>query len=384
MRKILSGIIVIAFYSFVNAQAPTKAIDEAMVLQDYEKAITLAKSCYENDTTEIECLSKLASASYRSGDQANAKKYLHLLEKSDSTEVEVFIQLASIYEQQLQNAKAIKYYSIVNKMLPENPIYFRKNANLYRSYGEKAEAFRLYAIANKLNPRDVLALKGLAELTLSNGQFSMADSIIRTSLVLDSMNINMNYLMARSKYKQKQYDSVTLVFHRIRGHVDLNSYYNKMLGYAYLQIDSVDFAINKLRLALVDEEDSEKLHYYLATAYEKKENMEGAMEHYEKAVEYAISPDLDLYHRNVGRLASKENDLKKAIDAYKDAYKYSEDPVLLYYLATSSDLYYKDKNIAIRYYTKYLASDSKHSEYIEYAKKRNRYLKELAHQKTKG
>lgn len=313
-----------------------------------------------------------------SSDCQNLPSYIR---KKDSTNTDVYVQLARIYEQQQQLSRAIKYYTILNKMHPNNPLYYRKNANLYKGYGDKLKAFQLYSKANKLNPRDVLTLKGLAELSIGNDQLLMADSLIHVALELDSMDIGINYLSARSKYKQKQYHEVTEVFDRIRGQVDLNSYYNKMLGYAYLQIDSVDLAISKFQLALVDDRSPEKLHYYLATAYEKRENMVGAMEHYEKAVESGISPDLDLYHRNVGRLALKANKHKLAIAAYKDAYKYGEDPVVLYYLAAASDNYYKDKSIAIGYYKKYLKSTHNHKEYKDYAAKRVRYLKESLHQK---
>ena len=109
--------------------------------------------------------------------------------------------------------------------------------------------------------------------------------MINIGLELDSMNINLNYLSAKAKYRQKEYGDVIKVFDRIRGQVDLSPYHNKMLGYSYLQIDSVDLAINKLQLSLVDDEESEKLHYYLATAYEKKGNMEGA-----QAVSYTHPP----------------------------------------------------------------------------------------------
>jgi len=94
-----------------------------------------------------------------------------------------------------------------------------------------------------------LSLKGLAELALANRQPFLADSLVGVALDLDSMNISINYLQAKVKYKQKNYAEVISVFDRIRGKVDLNSYYNKMLGYAYLQVDSVDLAISKLQLA---------------------------------------------------------------------------------------------------------------------------------------
>lgn len=380
MKQMYTLIFMILLAVSAMAQDVSDDMRAAFANQDYQKAISLSQSCYEADSNNIECLKILGTAANKSGDQAKAKQYLHILEKKDTTDIDVFVQLASIYEQQVQNARAIKYYSILNKRMPDNPLYFRKNANLYKGYGDKLEAFRLYARANKLNPRDVLTLKGLAELALSNDQPEMADSLINECLALDSMNIAMNYLLARSKYKQKEYGEVINVFNRIRGQVDHNSYYNKMQGYAYLQIDSVDLAITKFQLALVDEDDSEKLHYYLATAYEKKNNIEGALEHYDKAVKCAISPDLDLYHRNVGRLANKEKKYQKAIKAYQDAYKYSEDPVILYYLAAASDNYYKDKSIAINYYKKYIKSAHQHAEYKDYARKRVRYLKEVNHQ----
>ncbi len=344
------------------------------------KSILLAEECLAMDSTEIQCIQIIANASNRLGDQAKAKEYYHKLEKIDSSDINAYIQLASIYEQQLRIPRAIKYYSILNRLLPENPIYFRKNAKLYKSVNDNKEAFHLYAKANKLNPRDVLALKGLAELCVANNQMDLADSLIRVGLDIDTENISMYYILARSKYKQKQYDSVTLILEGLRSQVDLDSYYNKLLGFSYLQIDSIDLAIRKLRLALVTEEQSEKLHFYLATAYEKKGEISGALEHYKKAVEYGRSPDLDMYHRNTARIANKEKKYQLAIAHYKDAYKYGKDPIVLYYLAAICDTYYKDKSIAINYYNKYIKSGHSHEEYRDYAKNRSRYLKEQLHQ----
>lgn len=374
-------ILSLLFHSFSsNGQNEIATAQANYADGNYIAALASAELSYSKDSTDLKCLNIIADASNKLGDQAKAKKYYHKLEKLDSSNVSIYVQLASIYEQQLRTPRAIKYYTILNKLLPDNPIYFRKNAKLYRSAGDIQEAFRLYAAANKLNPRDVLTIKGMAELCIGNNQMEMADSLIREGLQIDAENISMSYILAKSKYKQKQYDSVTLVLEGLRGQIDLNSYYNKLLGYSYLQIDSVDLAIQKLQLALVDDEESEKLHYYLATAFEKKNEMEGALVHFEKAVEFGKSHDLDIYHRNAARLANKEKQYKKAIAHYKDAYKYGNDPVVLYYLAAICDTYYKDKSIAVSYYQKYIKSKHPHKEYQDYAVKRRRYLKELMHQ----
>lgn len=380
MLRTILIIFVIFNVSIVVSQSEASEAEITFMTGDYVSALSTAENCLLIDSSDIDCINIAANASNILGDQAKAKKYYHKLEKLDSTNLNTFIQLASIYEQQQRLPRAIKYYSILNKLAPENPVYFRKNAKLYNAVNDKIESFRLYAIANKLNPRDILTLKGLSELCVANDQMEMADSLIRVGLNIDPENISMYYILARSKYKQKQYDSVTLILEGLRDQIDLDSYYNKLLGFSYLQIDSVDLAIQKLRLALVDDEQSEKLHYYLATAYEKQGELNGALEHYELAVKFGRSPDLDMYHRNTARLANSEKKYKKAIEHYKDAYKYGKDPVVLYYLATICDIYYKDKSIAINYYKKYLKSGHTYEEYLEYAKNRSMYLKEIQHQ----
>ncbi len=366
--------------SSIEGQLDSSKAESEYQNGNYQQAISQAEQCIAEDSTNIACIEIIANASNKLGDQAKAKEYYHKLEKIDSSNTNAFIQLATIYEQQQRVPRAIKYYSLLNKMLPDNPVYYRKNAKLHKAINDNKKAFQLYAKANKLNSRDILTLKGLAELCVANNQMILADSLIQCGLDIDAENISMYYILARSKYKQRQYDSVTVILEGLRGQIDLNSYYNKLLGYSYLQIDSIDLAIQKLRLALVDEEESEKLHFYLASAYEKKEDIDGALEHYERAVKFARSPDLDMYHRNTARLANKEKKYKKAIAHYRDAYKYGEDPAILYYLATICDTYYKDKSIAINYYKRYLKSGHSNSEYREYAKNRSRYLKEVQHQ----
>jgi len=161
--------------------------------------------------------------------------------------------------------------------------------------------------------------------------------------------------------------------------VDLNSYYHKMLGYSYLKIDSVDLAINYLERSLVKEGTPEHAHYYLASAYNSKGDHETAIFHYEKAIEAGISKDVDIYHRNLAKIFDQKKDLKNAIPHYEDAYKYGKSPVILFYLARAYDVYYEDKNVAIRYYRKYEKSADKNPEYKNYAKERRKYLQEQMH-----
>jgi len=374
-------ILIITSVGFSQGDASVK-IEEANQLfsqQDYGQALIFYHDILREDSTQNILLEKAGLSAYRLGDFKLAKQFFHQLESNvDSSEI-AFKNLASLYEAEENSPKAIKYYTRLVKADPENPLFNRKLGQQYQKSGLLLEAYPYFIKAYTLNSKDNYTVRALANIFIDNKQFPTADSILEKALAYDSLNINNTLLLARSKYNQKQYDTTTFVLRTLRGRLDLDNYYNKMLGYSYLQIDSFDLAIHHLHMSLVNEGNPEYAHYYLGIAYEKLEDIESAVHHYQEAAKAGISKDVDLYHKNLARIYNEKNDLRKAIPHYQDAYKYSKDPLILFFHARAADIYYKDKNIAINYYKKYEDSDHKNVEYKQYAKERRRYLREQVH-----
>jgi tetratricopeptide (TPR) repeat protein len=365
----------------IHAQADDQFASGSVLYenQNYKEALAVFESCVESDSTNLNCIEKAGLSAYRLGDIPLAKQHLLQLLKIDTFNSTALIQLSSIYEQEKNTPKAIKYYTALKKQYPQNSIYCRKLGQQYQSAGLLTDAFANFAEALKLNDRDLFTIKGIAEIFLSNKQYYEADSIIRKGLDLDSMNVNFNLLIAQSKYRQKSFDSTVHYLERIKAEIDLSPYFNKLFGYSYIQIDSFEHSIPLLEKALVDEGNKEYAHYYLAIAYENLDNQEYALHHYGKALEEGISENVDLYHRNLAKIYNEKSKLRDAIDHYKDAYKYGKDPLILFFLARACDKYYKDRNIAVNYYQKYIKSGDENEEYIRYAKERKRYLIEQIH-----
>ena len=356
------------------------AADQAMQSQDYLSAFSIYSSCYEADTNNVNCLYLSGISAYRSGDNKMAKKYLLKLENKDTMLAKAWVSLAAIYEEEENPPKAIKYYTRLQESNPNISTYSRKLGRLYRLADSKTDAWRYYAKAYKTNPRDIKCIKGLAELAMANSQGDLADSIIIEGLKIDSTHIGLNLLRAKLKYKVKAYQETAIILESVLGSHDFNAYYHKLYGYALVQIDSSDKAIFHLSKALAITPEDEKVHYYLGTAYEKLEDEKSAIFHFEKAADYAVSSSIDKYFRNLAKLYDQEKDFPKAIEAYKEAYRYGEDPKMLYYLARASDIYYKDKSIAITYYGRYINSKDDVKSYKNYATERKRYLQEQMHQ----
>ena len=347
--------------------------------QEYTLALPIWERCAE-DTLQLKCIEQAGIAAYRLGIMSKAKAYFHRIENDPTFYKNACINLASIYDAQENIPKAIKYNRLLRDSFPENPVYHRKIGSLLMKAALPKEAFLSYAKALSLNPDDVTTIRSISEIFVNNGQHSDADSLLRHGLSIDSTNVGLSLLLARNFYKQRMYDSTVVVMDKLKRTIDFSNYYNKLYGYSLLQIDSVDQSIFYLQKSLVNEGDPEYAHYYLANAYELKGDIEASLYHLDEAITTGTSAGLKSYHRNKARLLNKENKLREAIKAYEWAYRYDEDPLLLFYLGRACDAYYKDKSIAVRYYDRYAKSKDGNQEYKEYAKDRSRRLKEMMHQ----
>ena len=356
--------------------------NEHYLAQEYQKAIPIYTQVLKLDTSNTDVLYKLGTAAQRLGDFKSAKDYLLKLEKVDTVNHTYARPLASIYEIEDNAAKAIKYYSRISKLQPDNAVYYRKLGQQYFNAGETGDAFKNFSKAYKLNDKDFFTIQGLTDIFFVNKQYAEADEVLRKALEYDDSNMKIQMIYAGSKYKQGQYDTSAMVLYNIRGKVDFNNYYNKMLGYSLMQIDSTEQAIRYLRKSLVNEGNPEIAHYYLARAYEDMEDMEYATHHLEKAIESGITKNIKSYHSNLARLLEQEGNKKGAIKHYEAALRYSGDPIYLFYLGRLTDEYYKDKSVAIRYYDKYAQSKHDNIDYKRYAVDRKVYLREQQHFNT--
>lgn len=286
--------------------------------------------------------------------------------------------LGAIFDAEFNLPKAYKYYAMLLETDTMNPYYYKLNARIQMKAGFKVQAFKSYAKAYKLNPKDMMVVSELADLLLESEQYQQVDSILDIAAHQDSTNIQIILAKARSKYQQKDYPAVTLTIEKTFGKIDLPDYYIKMLGYAYLQIDSVDQAIFWLE-RLVHADQKEFVHYYLAIAYDKKGDSKASIFHYDLAIRKSLSESIDRYYAEAAQIHEKEGNLRSAIKYYQEAVHYQQKPQYLYALALLADRYYKDKNIALRYFNQYIKTDEDHPAFMDYARKKSRYIREQLH-----
>lgn len=124
-------------------------------------------------------------------------------------------------------------------------------------------------------------------------------------------------------------------------------------------------------------EETIKIDSLNLTAINTKEELDKAEEHFKIAIEKGVSPQMGEFHAGLAALLEEKNQLREAIRYYEKAIEYGADAETIFHLARNCDLYYKDKNIALRHYQKYLKT--KDNKYREYTARRLKQLKEIIH-----
>lgn len=376
-RFLLIFFIAISTLGNISAQgAECITADSLAMNNEYFRAIEFYTKCYESDTTNKKSLSGLSLCYFQSGDYAAAKVSYHELEKDSNYLSDAVSKLAQIYESQQNLPKAIKYYIALNKIFPNQPVFLRKLANLYLQGRAVGEALQTYQKANQLNPRDVLTIQAMTEMYYNMDELNMADSIVQHGINIDSTNIGLQLLKAKIRYRIRDYKVSSEILYRLSFETELNNYYNKLLGYGFMQTDSLDKAIYYLQKSLVQENDPEYALYYLALAHEKKGEYDKAIWFFEEAAKAGISTNMAQYHRGMARIHTHQKSFSKVVSQYQKSLNYQNDAEVYYYMANAAEQYYKDKSKAIKYYQLYLDANPQNADWVGTAKARIKAMKE--------
>jgi tetratricopeptide (TPR) repeat protein len=390
MKILLIIVLSICSISYAGAQSADADTDLEQKYQQalayisafqFDKAQRILNECYIKDEDNIDYILKIAYCNFQSGRYPDAKLFYQSALKLDSLNTVAISSLGSIYERELNYKKAFSQYQKLIQIDTTNAYYYKKNGFTAIRIGEPFYAIAYFLKAHDLNSNDIEAIDQLSSIYLAIDQPEYAEKMIAKGLFIDPNNIKIRYAKAKLAQKQKDYPTVVQNIQRAMVQGDTSNYYQMMLGAAYLQLDSLDEAIFHLEEIVKREKDTQYTHHYLGLAYRDKDEKEKSEQHFKKAIELGVSPKMGIFQADLAAFYAEENQYKKAFDHYQKAYEYTGQASFLFHTARNADLYYKDKNIAMRYYKKYLKTNDK--KFRQYTTDRIKQLKEIIHQQKK-
>jgi tetratricopeptide (TPR) repeat protein len=227
-----------------------------------------------------------------------------------------------------------------------------------------------YMKALNLNPADTEASLSLGTLLMDLEEYEGVDSVVNLALTIDGQYKPLLLLKARSALEQKNYESVITTVNSLLEKSDTLAIHARLLGVSYFHLADYGKVVTCMNFMMRSRYESEWIYYYMGVASRELGDLPASINFFKLAAQKSLSENTSTYYSQAGQSYEEMGDYNGAIKAYRAAYNYSKEGILLYHLARTYDVYYKDKATALSYYEKYLESDDTIRRAKEYAKKR--------------
>jgi tetratricopeptide (TPR) repeat protein len=374
-------LLVIIFSNISSFAQQSVKPDDALLLDYYQsqrfaEAADYLKKTHPEPVREVKALSSLAYASAMAGRLPEAEEYYQRLYAKDTTNTAILFNLGSINARRGDNLKALSFYKKILLRDSTNFNVYKQMATLSRSSGNFGGAIMYFQKANKLNPVEPDVAYDLGTFYINLKLYKKADTTITTALQADTANLLLLYAKAEIDYRLDKFAETVTVCNKLMQAGDQNSMIINMLGTSYYKLKKYNDCISAFKLLEESKTSSETSYYYTAMSYKALGKQAEAVSYFDKAIKEAISANANSYYSEMADSFDKMHQLKNAANAYQKSLLYGVMPLTYYALANLYDTEMKNKNLALKYYKKYLKSQPPENQkpYTAYAERRVREL----------
>jgi len=377
MKSTLTLLLLLGGIPFIsNLQQPQQKIINEQLIEDYQNqryndAVSLLKTNYPEPITDIKILSSMAYASQMAGMLPDAEKYYQRMYDLDSSNYHVLFNLGSLNIRKGNDEKAKGYFQKFLQKDSTNFVVYKNLADISLNEGDGKTTTKYLEKANKLRPTDADVASELSGFYSEAKRFSDAETVLDIAIDADKENVYLLQSFVKLNYAEYKFKEVTEYGEKLFQLGDNATFVRNKVGEAYFYTGKFECGIETL-MAIQPAMQTEVSYYYIAECYKALKNQSKAIEYFDKAIEAGLSPNIDSYYSEIGDSYTKLNMDHKALASYQKALQFDEKPMTYYLMADIYDTNLKNKQGALKYYRKFLASNpsGKQGKYIAYAKSR--------------
>jgi tetratricopeptide (TPR) repeat protein len=341
---------------------------------NYNSAITYFQKALSLDNITI-TQRDLAKSFESNGTTKNAIKVYEQLVEKDSLNYLDLYKLGKLYAKTQNRKKAIQIFYKLIKIDPSNPNYHYQIGLNSKNKFERVEAFLNAYYIDTLHSRSIYHI---AKFFKTIDDADSARIFINKGIEINANSSKFLRLKIADLYKTKDYKETLEYALHLDSLVSNDLFAKQRIGLSYWKMKDYKNAEMYLRQAVKIDRKEKTTFYYLGLIYKDMENYKLAKLYFMMAIALD-KPDIDNEHYNLGLIAQKEKEPQKAIDHFSKSFQNNpRNYMALFELAVMSDLYYKDKLIALKHYEKYTERFSDiHKENTAYTLNRIKEIKEL-------
>ncbi|MEN0054202.1 MAG: tetratricopeptide repeat protein [Mucilaginibacter sp.] len=381
MRSFLVCLLLI-FYTVVSLKAQQiPAVNDSLLLDYYqnqrfaEAADYLKKTCPE-PVTNSKVLLKLAYTSQMASRLTDAEAYYQRLYQADSTNTSVLFSLGAINLRRGNNQKAEAYYKMIARQDSSNFLVYKQLSKIAQDKADVAAMLGYLQKANKINPADPDAASDLSDLYVSLKQYPVAEKVLNGAISKDPENVILLQSLLKLTSAQDKFATTRDICLRMISLGVKTGYVLTKLEVAYYNLKNYTCSVETFA-DIPGLEQSETSFYVASLAYKALKDQPMAIINLNNAITEGISGNISDYYAEMADSYELSKKYKKAVMAYQKSLQFAEKPIIYYLLASLYDSELKNKQLALKYYKKYMQSKPpvKEQKYIAYSKSR---LSELA------
>lgn len=284
---------VIAYADSIQASCPVDYDAWYGVGQAYEgmfkypEAYTIYETCYQNDTTDVDCLNALARLAANLGRASEAERFFQAVLETDSTHFYANYQLARLYFQLGDYDKAIEKYEYLQQQDQNNAVLYRNVGDCYVRQELWPAAAIAYFHAYDLNRENAGLASALIHTLLRMGgdYIEEAVAVCDTALHYNPGNRQLRRNKGIALYMCRRYAEADTIYSRLLAEGD-STYLNFKYGGASKYYAGLYMAcLEPLQIAYEQDTTSVEVCLLLGSALGKTYDRQTAYKMLDKAEE---------------------------------------------------------------------------------------------------
>ncbi|MBW4889426.1 hypothetical protein KXQ82_06855 [Mucilaginibacter sp. HMF5004] len=381
MKKFFFLFLIITLFSGTITKAQQYNINDALLIdlyqnQHYADAAEYLKKVCPEPITNVKILNRLAYTCQMAGKPLEAEKYYERIYRQDTTNIPVLLNLALINSNRENKPKAIFYYEKAGSIDNRNFQVYKQLGRLYMEKTDTANSYKNLSKANIINPEDPDVACDLSFILINTKKPKQAEMVLVRALAADSTNLFLLRAVVNLMYTSSRFKETIITCNKLVELGDQSIQVLNKLGSSYYMLKNYECCIESFGM-MPDIYQTERTYYLTAMSYKGLKRYKESLDYLERTLTQAISPYMDVYYNEIAENYDIKKQYKAAAANYQKSLYFKEHDVIYYTLANLYDKDLKDKNNAIKYYKKYLASKPplKQKEYIVYVQSRLNELK---------
>ncbi len=321
---------------------------------NYQKAIVyLKKAQKEKSDPEIE--KHLASVWISKGYPEKAVITLEKIIKKDSSDLYSKFVLAKLYSALHYNQKGIQILNELEQKDPTNAWYsYQKAKLLNEDINQKLDT---YLAAYRKDTTWIKPIYAIAQVYNKIKFYDSARYFINKGLLLRPTHSGLLKMKVLENYRQKNINEMYKTLLYMDSLKKLPFFTAKMLGLNQYLLKNYSESLKYLNKARKMEPKDPVIYLYKSYVYSAQKKYDKAELMLHMAINYKKIA-LDTEYNQLGLIAKERKQYKRAIQYFYKAYKENnKNTEALFQWALTSDLFFKDKKIALKRYEKYLKSN---------------------------